>query len=124
MRVRPNRLAAAALAACLTAGAPVAAAEALAFLASVEDLPLAPGLVEQRGQELVFDTPGGRIVEAHAAGAASADSVRAFYAQALPELGWVRRGDSEYRRDGEVLRLEVSRRAGGVAVQFTLQPEH
>jgi hypothetical protein len=112
---------AAAAAVLLPPAAGVAAERA--FLAAVEDLPLAPGLVETPEAGLVFDTPAGRIVEAHAEGAVPASEVEAFYAEALPELGWRRRGPWRFGREDEVLVLEVSPTGRGIAVRFTLQPE-
>ncbi len=103
--------------------APAAAAERVGFLSAVEDLPLAPGLVEQPAAGVVFDTPDGRIVEAHALGETSAEAVRAFYADALPELGWARRGALEFGREGEVLRIELLAGGDGLSVKYSLQPE-
>ena len=59
------------LAALLALLAPVPA-QAQSFLADVDDLPLAPGLVEDTGARVAFDKPEGRIVQAFARGRASA----------------------------------------------------
>jgi hypothetical protein len=102
-------------------GAPAAADTA--FLAGVEDLPLMPGLAEIEGAATVFDAPQGRIVETFAAGAVSADEIRAFYGQTLPQLGWIAAGPTEFRREGERLTLEITAAASTTTVRFTLAPQ-
>lgn len=97
------------------------------FVAGFEDLPLMPGLTQVAGAGMVFDTPGGRIVEAYARGAVSPAEVFAFYGRTLPQLGWRQGARSRYHRDGETLRLEVSGAAEGAAppvtVHFYLSPD-
>lgn len=109
----------------LTLGAPdrpVLAADA-AFLAGVEDVPLMPGLAEVEGAATVFDAPQGRIVETFAAGSVSADEVRSFYGQTLPQLGWTAASALEFRRAGERLSLEITPAAATTVVRFTLAPQ-
>ena len=48
----------------LTAGAAITSVAGEAFVSSVEDLPLMPGLSEDKPAGLTFDSAGGRIVEA------------------------------------------------------------
>jgi hypothetical protein len=101
-------------------------ARAGAFLSGFEDLPLMPGLSEVAGAGVVFDTPSGRIVEAYAEGSVTSAEVAAFYARTLPQLGWQEAGAGEFRRENEVLRLEISARDAGappVTVRFYLSPE-
>ena len=77
------------------------------FFESIEDLPLAPGLIEVVEEGVQFDSPVGRIVTAVAVGDARLDSVRAFYRKALPSLGWLLAPGGTYLRDGEVLTLRL-----------------
>lgn len=111
--MRRLALAAALLAPLLLA----AAAHGEGFLAEVEDLPLAPGLVEQPGGTL-FETPSGRIVEATATGRVDPAQVRAFYAGALPDLGWKPGPDLTFTREDELLRIDFD----GGAVRFSITP--
>ena len=114
-----TRLAAVLLAAwtgwCAAAGAQAA------FFATVSDLPLMPGLTESAETALVFDKPSGRIVEVAATGAVSATTVRSFYGETLPQLGWVADG-TRFLREGEVLTLAVKESAVGVTVRFSIAP--
>lgn len=109
------RLAAAALAATLSAcaapapgPAPAATVQGESYFAGIDDLPLAPGLVERPGERTSFETVAGRIEARGAAGRASREAVAAFYAQTLPQLGWQPQRDGGYARGGERLGLEFS----------------
>lgn len=93
------------------------------FVTGVEDLPLMPGLVEDTEAALVFDEPGGRLVEAYAYGPLSADEVTAFYSAVLPELGWRPIGELAFLREGEMLRIGLVPGDEGLVVQFVLSPE-
>ncbi|HEY1723705.1 MAG TPA: hypothetical protein VGG27_20860, partial [Magnetospirillaceae bacterium] len=85
----------------------VAFADDSKFLKEIDDLPLAPGLVEQPGGTL-FDSPQGRIVEATAQGSLMEVEARQFYDESLPELGWTPISSGVYRRDKEVLTIDYS----------------
>ena len=102
--------------------APVAHAESGTFVAGVEDLPLMPGLAEVRDAGVVFDKPGGRIVEAYAEGSVGRSEVIGFYRQTLPQLGWRSLGDTAYQREGERLEIVILGADGELVVRFTLQP--
>lgn len=126
-KMKPLRRARVILFALILAAAPVFALAAegdRGFVTGFEDLPLMPGLTQVADAGTVFDTPSGRIVEAYANGRVAAQDVAAFYARTLPQLGWQRISDYRYRREGELLDLEI-RAAGGdgsTAVRFYLAP--
>lgn len=92
------------------------------FLDGMEDLPLMPGLVQEPSSIVVFESPYGRIVETYASGVASADGVAAFYAVTLPQLGWTAGAGGTYRREGEILTLEIVEEAPAVTVRFIVSP--
>ena len=100
------------------------AAAADAFFLELEDLPIMTGLVENQAASMTFETANGRIVEVEASGAVAADAVRGFYAETLPQLGWVRVADGIFERDRERLQLDISDVGGGrVLVAFSLSPK-
>jgi len=102
-----------------------AAAEAAAFVTGTEDLPLMPGLRPVPDSGMVFETGRGRLVEAFAVGAVTAEQVQAFYAVTLPQLGWhpaEAAGAGAYLREGEVLRIEVLPGAPPRTVRFHIAP--
>ena len=100
---------------------PALAAAEEAFLAELEDVPLAPGLTEAPGG-LLFDSADGRIVEAQASGEVPPEQLRQYYRETLTQLGWQNSGDMEFRRDNEVLRIRLDRSKKPLVVRFTLAP--
>lgn len=118
-----------ALAAALAIGPQAVGADqaATGYLAGIDDLPLMAGFEEVAGSAMNFDTPGGRIMEVQALGAADRDRVAEFYTTALPQLGWlalaVSRNGLRFERDEEILVIEIGKREGGVSlVQFRIAP--
>ena len=105
------------------AGSGPGSAPGSAYVAGIPDLPLMPGLKELPESGLVFDKPGGRIVEAFAEGAMTLQSVVAFYDETLPQLGWQREAPGAYLREGERLKLDLSQDARGITVHFRLFPQ-
>jgi hypothetical protein len=93
------------------------------YVAGIPDLPLMPGLKALPDSGVVFDKPGGRIVEAFAQGDVSPQSVTAFYDETLPQLGWQREARGFYLREGERLQLAFSQDAGRITVHFRLLPQ-
>jgi hypothetical protein len=92
-----------------------------AFLTEMEDLPLAPGLTEVPGG-MLFEQPTGRIVEASASGDMDATQIISFYAQTLPELGWEKIAATTFRRDNEILRIDMEPRRRPLVVRFSVVP--
>ncbi len=109
------------LAAALPDGAVAQAAGG--YVDGIPDLPLMPGLTPLPESGLVFDKPGGRIVEAFAEGKVTSQSVTAFYDETLPQLGWRREKPGAYLREGERLSFDLSQDAEGVTVHFRLFPQ-
>ncbi len=100
-----------------------AAATAQEFLEGLEDVPLMPGLSTVEDAGIVFDSPGGRIVEVYATGALRRGLVVGFYAETLPALGWTAQSEVRYVREGEVLALDLFGPENDLLVRFTLSPE-
>jgi len=103
----------------MVGGAP-ARAEAQ-FLSGFGDVPLMAGLKEEPQTWVVFDKPGGRIVQVVARGAVDGAAVEKFYTATLAQLGW-RGHDGAFEREGEVLRITIEAQNGGIRVQFMLSP--
>ncbi|MEZ5972300.1 MAG: hypothetical protein R3C31_10870 [Hyphomonadaceae bacterium] len=58
-----------------------------AYFTQLEDMPIAPGLVETT-DHAEFSNDGVRMLSVSASGQAQAEQVRAYYDAALPALGW------------------------------------
>ena len=101
----------------------VRAAEATAYVAGIDDLPLMPGLIPVPDAGVVFDKPSGRIVEAYAEGEVGRAQVAAFYTATLPQLGWRARQSNIFVREGERLSLVFLGGDGDLIVRFTLEPD-
>ena len=93
------------------------------YVPGFEALPLMAGLEVEPGSAMVFDKPGGRIVEAAATGNVPAARIRSWYREALPQLGWQPAGEGRFRREGEALTLTVGRAETGARVAFRLNPQ-
>ena len=93
------------------------------YFTEVPDLPLMPGMAEMPDAGVSFDKPEGRIVEVYAQGEGTADEVLRFYQRALPQLGWEAAGPKRFRREGEVLDLEVETAGNFVTLRCALHPE-
>jgi len=70
----------------------------------------------------LFDSPGGRIIEATATGDLSAGEIKAFYAETLPQLGWQATGDMQFKRDGERLHIVIEDNRHPLVVHFSVTP--
>ena len=109
----------------IVAPASATAQQAARFLSVMEEMPLMPGLVEVVDAAVTFDGPSGRIIEAFVAGSVQVDAIWDFYSETLPQLGWARQANGEYRRDAEILRLNVSPAPVGMTgagAHFMLRP--
>ncbi len=93
------------------------------YFTEVPDLPLMPGMAEMPDAGVSFDKPEGRIVEVYAQGEGNADEVLRFYRRTLPQLGWEAAGPKRFRREGEVLDLEVKTAGNFVTLRCALHPE-
>lgn len=84
-----------------------------------------PELSEIPGAGVIFDKPGGRIVEAYAIGRVGRDRVIAFYRRTLPQLGWRADGAERFRREGESLSLEFLGvdQSGDLLLRFSVKPD-
>ncbi len=111
----------AAFAVFILSGSP-AMAEESRFFSELNDVPLMPGLYELTEKTVVFDKPEGRIVESFAVSEAeNASQIKGFYDSILPQLGWVRQGDS-YSRGEEILRLSVDSGPALNVLKITVSP--
>jgi len=96
-------------------------------VAGIDGLFLMPGLQELEGEVVIFDKPGGRIIEAQAQGMVTARAVDAWYAESLKANGWKSsKLSGQYFKDGEMLQLAIQEngngRSDGITLRFSLAP--
>jgi hypothetical protein len=78
------------------------------FFEVLPDVPVAEGVQDLPDQAVVFNKPGGRVVEAVAVvDGAQVQSLYAYYDSVLPSLGWQVKAPRLYVRGGEVLKYWV-----------------
>lgn len=96
-------------------------------------IPLMEGLVENKEEALLFDSPQGRIINAVASGAIEGKKIYEYYAAVLPSLGWIvemRKNCDENAelclsaiRDKESLSLLIDVKSGTSTVTYSLSPK-
>lgn len=109
---------------CLGLFSPAAAET---YLTNLPDIPLPDRLSESEEGALVFDKPEGRLIEVRASGSLAPKLVAQFYRDSLPGLGWVMLPIAKdkalrFRRDKEILVIQISENFEGTIVQFQLKP--
>ena len=92
------------------------------YSAVIEDLPLMSGMVEKADDAIVFDKPGGRIIETNIETPASPSEIEKFYAEALPSLGWKDLSPEGFIREDETLNISIEQKGRIALVHFSLTP--
>ncbi len=93
------------------------------YMSGIEDLPLMPGLKQSPVAMPDFKHLFGHTVNTAATGDVSPEQVTSYYAQTLPEHGWVKVTPVEYRRGNDDLDIAVrSSHMSGAMVHFELIP--
>ena len=90
------------------------------YFATIDDLPVAPGMSEDENASVVFDSPAGRIVTVVATGIVRLSDLRTYYRSALPALGWEPQSDDAYVREDATLTFTYSRDGGRLTVWIRL----
>lgn len=92
------------------------------FFSDIADVPLPPGFTQSE-PGASFESEQGRIVTAEARGDADALTVRDFYYETMPQLGWgmsVEEGALVFVRGRERLHFFVERVDGGLSLRAQL----
>ena len=93
------------------------------FVPGTEDLPVYIGFKPVDANNVAYDSTSGRIVDASYFSTEVAKSdVQAYYTETLQQLGWSKKKQSEYIRDGERLKLSVTEKNGVTTLKFVIRP--
>lgn len=102
-----------------------ARAEQTLFFSALQDVPLMPGLAEMSDQTVIFDKPGGRIIESVAdMGGVPRAGILSYYADSLPQFGWKPAGRGRFVRDSEILELKFQKLGEHEFLRISVMPEH
>ncbi len=97
--------------------------QAQKYVPGTEDLPVYDGFQPSDTKNLIYDSTDGRIIDAsYSSQNVNIVEVKAFYAETLPQLGWRKNKSSEYRRDGESLKINVTTKNNITYLKFTIRP--
>jgi hypothetical protein len=93
------------------------------YVAGTEDLPVYPGFISNEGENISYDSPEGRIVDASfRSDNVRAAEVRTYYETTLKQLGWNKKDKQLYERDGETLQLQIFEKAHSTFLKFNIRP--
>ena len=90
------------------------------FVVGTSDVPLFEGMKNVESSLVVFDKPDGRIVFTETEGDINLQSVKDFYLDILPNLGWKMNLQGKYLREKEYLEISFDERDGKVIVKIIL----
>ncbi len=93
------------------------------FFHALNDVPVMTGLRELPDESVNFDKPEGRIINATAVSDhLKPETIRNFYAQTLPQLGWQPEKEGSFMRDRERLKLIIDVKEGVSIAHFQVEP--
>jgi PBP1b-binding outer membrane lipoprotein LpoB len=92
------------------------------YVFGTEDVPLFPGLAQVKDDATNFDTMTGNIVISTYSGNVDVKSVKNFYLETMPQLGWIltssNHGKLSYKRKGDSLEILLRKEKGSLTVKF------
>ena len=93
------------------------------FFSSAHDVPVMPGLQEDKETSFVFDKPNGRIaILAAVSKLDSSKSIWEYYESVLPQLGWIQIGPNSFKRLNETLMLDLYQTNQGAGLHIEIRP--
>lgn len=89
------------------------------------DIPIPDGFRVIGDESLIFDKPGGRILQIEAIGRGELSATRQFLLESLSQLGWVRGTEGQeidMTRGSEQLMIVFNRQAGRLRLSYEIRP--
>tara|TARA_R110002050_G_scaffold57442_1_gene129483 strand:- start:47385 stop:47747 length:363 start_codon:yes stop_codon:yes gene_type:complete len=92
------------------------------FISGTEDIPLMPRLQESdTSAQATFASPQGKILSTVMHGTVSPNEIFAYYDGTLPNLGWQKKDQGKYLREGETLTVKIKKYRNMISfVEFSL----
>ncbi len=92
------------------------------FFTLIPDLPLMPEMIELEEQNLIFDKADGRIIESQALlENGDMKAAQKFYADALPQFGWIAQGHDSYQRGKENITFHYEQDGTALLISLILK---
>lgn len=89
------------------------------FIPGTQDIPLMDGLIVNTVPNMDFDTPVGQLLAINAVGKKlTGGQVLAYYAGALPQMGWEPVSKGRYKRESDSITITVLKEAKPAIIRF------
>ncbi len=94
------------------------------YLSVMPDIPLMPGLFEDKSQGIIFDKEDGKVAETVILGDKIApEDIKSYYDEVLGQLGWKAQKSSVFVRNDEQLIVIIEKVGGGGKAVLSLSPK-
>ncbi len=94
------------------------------FVPNLPDVPLPRNFVVDADTSTFFDSPEGRIAEINAQGFSEADDIEDFYTDNMDEFGWQKISSTAYRKEGELLMINIEKSKTLTNIKYQLRPSN
>ena len=92
----------------------------VSYVPGTEDIPLMVGMTIESAP-ILFDKNQGEVLITKASTSFLPKDVRSFYKKTLKNLGWVYVSENKFKREMQVLDIEIGKRSGKTSVNFELK---
>lgn len=93
------------------------------FFSALHDIPLMDGMTEIQDETMMFDKPGGRIIDAYAiSDRLSSQDITLYYNATLPQFGWGKTDNLHFYRDKEILSLSFPKHDDATLLKISIRP--
>ncbi len=92
------------------------------FVPNLPDVPMPKNFVIDANTSTFFDSAEGRIAEINAEGFGEVSEIQSFYAGTMPQFGWTQLSPTTFKKQGELLVVDVSKAKTVTSVKYQLRP--
>ena len=92
------------------------------FVPNLPDVPLPRNFVVDANTSTFFDSPEGRIAEINAQGFDEKEHIEDFYTENMKQFGWQKINNSSYRKEGELLMINIEIDKTITNIKYQLRP--
>jgi len=92
------------------------------FVPNLPDVPLPRNFVVDADTATFFDSPEGRIAEINAQGFDKETDIEDFYSENMKQFGWQKVNNTLYKKEGELLIINISKDKTITNIKYQLRP--